>query len=81
MEKQIIINVTNLSARYDEEVILENISLDVYKGEILVILGGSGCGKSTLLKHMVGLSEPFSGQVYIDNVDITSCNDEAFRGD
>ncbi|MEE8432769.1 MAG: ATP-binding cassette domain-containing protein, partial [Candidatus Desulfatibia sp.] len=79
MEKQKIIRVTNLSARYDEEVILDNISLDVFKGEILVILGGSGCGKSTLLKHMVGLSEPYAGQVYIDNVDITACNDEDFR--
>jgi phospholipid/cholesterol/gamma-HCH transport system ATP-binding protein len=79
MEKQKTIRVTNLSARYDEEVILEDISLDVYKGEILVILGGSGCGKSTLLKHMVGLSEPFAGQVYIDDVDITSCNDQDFR--
>jgi phospholipid/cholesterol/gamma-HCH transport system ATP-binding protein len=79
MEKQAIIQVKNLVARYDEEVILDNISLDVFPGEILVILGGSGCGKSTLLKHMVGLSKPYTGKVLIDNVDITSCDDKTFQ--
>jgi phospholipid/cholesterol/gamma-HCH transport system ATP-binding protein len=79
MEKQAIIQVKNLVARYDEEVILDNISLDVFPGEILVILGGSGCGKSTLLKHMVGLSKPYTGKVLIDNVDITSCDNKTFQ--
>ncbi|MBW1865837.1 MAG: ATP-binding cassette domain-containing protein [Deltaproteobacteria bacterium] len=79
MEKKEIVRVKNLTARYDEEVILDNISLDVFQGEILVILGGSGCGKSTLLKHMVGLSTPYSGQVFINNIDITSCDDRTFQ--
>lgn len=74
-----IIQVENLVARYGEELILDNVSLEVFKEEILVILGGSGCGKSTLMKHMVGLTVPYSGKVYIDNVDITACDDETFR--
>ena len=71
--KDTVIRVKNLIAKYGDEVILNNISLDVFSGEILVILGGSGCGKSTLLKHMVGLAAPSSGSVFIDGVDITGC--------
>lgn len=71
-----VLHIQNLVARYDENIILKNINLDVNKGEILVIIGGSGCGKSTLLKHMVGLISPFSGKVYIEGVDITSCSDK-----
>lgn len=72
--KDTILQVKNLIAKYGDEVILNNISLDVYAGEVLVILGGSGCGKSTLLKHMVGLASPSSGNVFIDGIDITRCN-------
>lgn len=72
MEKQVIINVKNLVARYGDDVILDNISFDVFEGEILVVLGSSGCGKSTLLRHMIGLDKPLSGNIIIDGEDITS---------
>ncbi|MFO7665001.1 MAG: ATP-binding cassette domain-containing protein [Desulfobacterales bacterium] len=72
--KDAVLQVKNLIAKYGDEVILNNISLDVFAGEILVILGGSGCGKSTLLKHMVGLANPSSGNVFIDGIDITKCD-------
>ena len=42
---------------------LHDISFDVRRGEVFVILGGSGCGKSTLLKHMIGLYQPVRGRV------------------
>ena len=71
MNRQPIIQVRDLIARYGEETILESISFDVYEGEIFVILGGSGCGKSTLLKHLIGLIRPYSGQVIIDGDDIS----------
>jgi phospholipid/cholesterol/gamma-HCH transport system ATP-binding protein len=71
MERQPIIQVRDLTARYGEETILEGISFDVFEGEIFAILGGSGCGKSTLLKHLVGLIRPYSGQVIIDGDDIS----------
>ncbi len=67
-----IIRVDNLTAAYDETVIFGNISFEVYKGEVFVILGGSGCGKSTLMKQMIGLYTPTSGKIFIDNQDIVS---------
>jgi phospholipid/cholesterol/gamma-HCH transport system ATP-binding protein len=71
MERQPIIQVRNLTARYGEKTILEGVSFDVFEGEIFVILGGSGWGKSTLLKHLVGLIRPYSGQITIDGDDIS----------
>lgn len=79
MENNAIIKVQNLIARYGEDVILDHVSFDVFYGEILVILGGSGCGKSTLLRHMIGLDRPFSGNIFIYGVDITSCDDASFH--
>ncbi|MHC4268973.1 MAG: ABC transporter ATP-binding protein [Planctomycetota bacterium] len=67
-----IIRVENLTAAYDETVIFGNISFEIYKGEVFVILGGSGCGKSTLMKQMIGLYTPTSGKIFIDNQDIVS---------
>ena len=75
-EPQTIIQVKNLSGGYGETVILKDISFDVYKGEVFIILGGSGCGKSTMLKFMIGLEKPFNGQILIDGIDITG-GDEA----
>jgi len=79
MEKKTVISVKNLIARYVDDLILDDISFDVYEGEIFVILGGSGCGKTTLLRHMIGLNIPFSGKVLIDGTDITSCSDKEYQ--
>lgn len=48
---------------YGERVIQRNLSFDVGRGDIFIIMGGSGCGKSTLLRHLVGLKEPANGHV------------------
>jgi phospholipid/cholesterol/gamma-HCH transport system ATP-binding protein len=75
-----IIRVENLTAAYEETVIFGNISFEVYKGEVFVILGGSGCGKSTLLKQMIGLYTPTTGKIFIDNQDIvTAYGDERLK--
>lgn len=71
-----IIRVTDLTAGYDDVVILEHVSFDVRRGEVFVILGGSGSGKSTLLKHMIGLEEPSAGSVVIDGDDMVTADDE-----
>lgn len=63
--KEPIIQVKHLYAGYDGQAIMEDLTFDIGKGEIFVILGGSGCGKSTVLKHMIGLLPPVSGQVLI----------------
>jgi len=66
------ITVRNLTCAYGDFLVIDDISFDVQKGEIFVILGGSGCGKSTLLKHMIGLYEPRQGQILIQGDDIVS---------
>ena len=74
-----IIQVSNLIAQYGSDRILDTISFDIYQGEIFVILGGSGCGKSTLLRHLIGLSQPFSGSIIIDSIDISQCDSVCFQ--
>ena len=72
MRQEWIIKVQNLSAAYGDNVVLDDISFDVLKGQVFVILGGSGCGKSTLLKQMIGLYEPTAGQILRNGVDIVT---------
>jgi phospholipid/cholesterol/gamma-HCH transport system ATP-binding protein len=77
--RQTIIAARELSIQYGEDVILKNVDLDVYEGEILVVVGGSGSGKSTLLRHLIGLSVPNSGSVKIWGVNITTASEEELR--
>lgn len=64
-ETRTMIRVEGLQAAYGDRVILENVSLTVDRGEVLVILGTSGCGKTTLLRHLIGLETPRAGRVWI----------------
>jgi phospholipid/cholesterol/gamma-HCH transport system ATP-binding protein len=73
-----IIEVSDLTAKYGDAVVLKDVSFDVRPGEILAIIGGSGCGKTTLLRHLVGLKEPFSGRITIDGLDIADHDNAAF---
>lgn len=61
----VIVKVRNLSKSFGEKKVLDNISLDIYKNELLLIIGFSGTGKSTLLKLISGLDEPDSGEIEI----------------
>jgi phospholipid/cholesterol/gamma-HCH transport system ATP-binding protein len=74
-----IIEVDDLTARFGDNTILEKVSFQVNRGEILVILGGSGCGKSTLLKHMIGLYEPAAGKVILNGIDMSTEAAEELR--
>jgi phospholipid/cholesterol/gamma-HCH transport system ATP-binding protein len=78
MTSETIVRVDNISVRYDDDLILDGISFDVYRKEILVILGESGSGKSTLLRQMIGLENPASGQVIIDGINISACSENEF---
>ena len=71
-----VIEVEHLTARFGDDTIFADVSFQVFKGEILVILGGSGCGKTTLLKHLIGLYKPYAGKIRINGVDVNT-NDEA----
>ena len=61
-----MIEVINLSKRFDGHEVLRHLNIEVRSGETLVIIGRSGCGKSVLLKHMIGLMVPDRGQVFVD---------------
>ncbi|PKN63327.1 MAG: polyamine ABC transporter ATP-binding protein [Deltaproteobacteria bacterium HGW-Deltaproteobacteria-15] len=67
-----IIRVEHLTAGYEDAVVLNDLTFEVYRGEIFFILGGSGSGKSTLMKNMVGLYRPATGVVLIDERDIAA---------
>jgi phospholipid/cholesterol/gamma-HCH transport system ATP-binding protein len=49
---------------YGDFVVMRDLNFTVKRGAIFIIMGGSGCGKSTLLRHLVGLEEPASGEIY-----------------
>jgi len=66
-----LIHVKDLVTHYGDKKILNGVSLDVKKGEIMVIMGGSGSGKSTLLRYMLGLNKPSSGCIKLLGQDIT----------
>ncbi|HOZ62724.1 MAG TPA: ATP-binding cassette domain-containing protein, partial [Smithellaceae bacterium] len=71
-----IIVVKNLTARFGSNVVFENVSFHVKKGEILVVVGESGCGKSTLLKMMIGLHKPSAGSVTFQGVNIVAASED-----
>lgn len=68
MSQAPLIKVTDLSMGWDTTLLLENVSFEVPRGDIFVILGGSGCGKSTLLRYLIGLESPMNGTIEIDGV-------------
>ena len=71
-----MIDVAHLSKGFNGHAVLADISFEVKRGEILVILGESGTGKSVLLKHLIGLLTPDKGSVTIDSVEITKLSEE-----
>ncbi len=62
-----IIEVRNLCKRYDGEIIIENLSFDIYQNEILVILGASGAGKTTLMNILSKQDEVYEGAIHYDS--------------
>ena len=65
------IQIENVSKQFDGFPAVNNVSLDIYKGELFSILGGSGCGKTTLLRMLAGFEQPTSGRILIDGIDMT----------
>lgn len=65
-----MIELVNLYKSFNGNPVLRGISLVIQKGELLALIGRSGIGKSVLLKHIVGLIQPDSGTVLINNIDI-----------
>jgi phospholipid/cholesterol/gamma-HCH transport system ATP-binding protein len=63
---------------FGDFVLMRDLSFEVARGDIFIIMGGSGCGKSTLLRHLIGLQEPKAGAVYYGDTDFTAA-DQAER--
>ena len=67
-----ILRVENLSKRFEDISVINNLSLSVKKGEVVVIVGPSGCGKSTFLRCLNGLEEIEEGEIFLDGEKVSS---------
>ena len=62
------IRIENITKKFGEFVAVNDVSLNIYRGEIFCLLGGSGCGKTTLLRMLAGFERPTAGRIFIDGV-------------
>lgn len=69
-----LLRVKNLKKSFKENTVLDDISFDIEKCEVIAILGRSGCGKSTLLRCINGLEETQGGEIYLNETLITKTN-------
>ena len=65
------VRIQGVTKTFGEVYAVDNVTLDIFKGEFFALLGPSGCGKSTLLRILAGLERPTSGRVLIDGQDMT----------
>lgn len=68
----VAVELCDLTKSLSGRMVLDGVSLSVFKGETLCIMGGSGAGKSVTLKHIVGLMKPDRGCVKVDGIDVTN---------
>lgn len=66
------VELHNLSFRYDDEVILDNVNLTIYPGESVAVVGPSGSGKTTLLRLLSGMEQPSRGEILLDDMPLSS---------
>jgi len=78
-ENTALMKIRDLRGGYGEQPVLEQVSFDVRRHEILVIVGRSGCGKSTLLKYMLGLMTPWNGSISYNDTPLFSDDNESLR--
>jgi len=65
---------------YGANIVMQDLSFQVQRGEVFVIMGGSGCGKSTLLKHLIGLKKPAAGTILFEGEDFGEADAETRKG-
>ena len=75
-KKEVVISVKNIFKNFGSRRILNGVSVDIYQGETLVVMGGSGCGKSTFLRHLIGSIRPDSGEVWMFGKDIAKASED-----
>ena len=69
-----VVRVEHVDAGYPGAVILRDVSFEVFRGEVFILLGGSGCGKSTIMKHMIGLNPVLAGWLTVAGMEWTEAN-------
>jgi len=74
-DRDAVIKVRGLRTQFGRNVVHENLDLDVYRGEVLGIVGGSGTGKSVLLRAIVGLLTPAAGSIEVFGTDVVNASD------
>jgi len=75
--RDVVLELFNLNKSFDNNHVLKNFSMKLYKGENLVIMGKSGSGKSVMIKCLVGLMEADNGKIRVMHHDITTLNQES----
>lgn len=73
--REVLIEVRGLVNRFGTQTVHDGLDLDVYKGEVLGIVGGSGTGKSVLLRTIVGLNKPAAGSIKAFGIDVLTATD------
>lgn len=76
MNNGTILSGTNLSKKYGDLEVVKHVTISINAGEFVCLVGKSGCGKTTLLSLLSGLERPTSGQVKLDDTDITSATED-----
>ncbi|SET33931.1 putrescine transport system ATP-binding protein [Marinobacter segnicrescens] len=69
---EVLLSIEGISKSFDSTLAVDNVSLDIHRGEIFALLGGSGSGKSTLLRMLAGFEKPDAGRIVLDGQDITN---------
>lgn len=70
-DRKAIVQLKNITKSFGDNQVLKPISLDIYEGEFLTLLGSSGCGKTTTLRIIAGFETPTEGSVYIEDKNVT----------
>jgi phospholipid/cholesterol/gamma-HCH transport system ATP-binding protein len=78
-EREAVIEVRGLVTRFGDHVVHENLDLDVYRGEVVGVVGGSGTGKSVLLRTICGLNRPAGGSIRVFGTDVLTASEPERR--
>ncbi|WP_370315920.1 ABC transporter ATP-binding protein [Thalassolituus sp.] len=70
-EGEPVVRIEKVTKHFGEVYAVDDISIDIHRGEFFSLLGASGCGKTTLLRMLAGFETPSSGRIYIDGQDVT----------
>jgi len=71
-----MIDIRNIHKAFGDNPVFKGLSLEIFQGETITIIGGSGSGKSVLFKHIIGLMKPDSGAILFNGVDITRMSEK-----